>query len=181
MTNAAYEDLLAWKLESRPRDIFSLQHDMPILCDRIVSQIKKCSYLYRDAIDHPFAFEIVELEQDANEILGEREIESKIFDLYDPIPCDGEHYQTILQIYERHFYFGLSSSHCGDYTIELPDVRDLQKTIGATCYKDILNWIKKEFGDYDGVSQFRSWLEEHQLPYLFHDNKILEPGSWGPV
>lgn len=182
MTCADYEDLLAWKLELRSRDVFSLQQVMPLLCDRIVYQIKKCSYLSRgDAIDHPFAFEIIELEQDAFEILGEREIESKIFDLYDPFPCDGEWYDIFLQIYERHFYFGLSSSDCGNYTIELPDVRDLQQTIGATCYKDILNWIKREFDGDDGVARFRSWLEEHQLPYLFHDNKILEPGSWGPV
>ena len=181
MTCEDYEDLLAWKLESRPRDVFSLQHDMPLLGDRIVTQIKECSYLYWHKIDHPFAFEIVELEQDANEILGEREIESKVFDLYDPIPCDGEWYDIFLQIYERHFYFGLSSSDCGKYTIELSDVRDLQKTIGATCYKDILNWIKKEFGEFDGVAQFRSWLDEHQLPYLFHENEVLEPGWWGPV
>ena len=181
MTSAAYEDLLAWKLESRPRDIFSLQHDMQPLYDRIVPQIKKCSYLYRDAIDHPFAFEIVELEQDANEILGEREIESVIFDLYDPIPCIGEHYQTILQIYERHLYFGLSSSECQSYTIELPDVRVFQQTIGATCYKDILKWIKKEFDGDDGVTRFRDWLEEHHFLYIFYENETLELGFWGPV
>ena len=193
MTYEHYEDLLAWKLESRPREAFSLQHDMRPLCDRIISQVKKCIYLdstnrYRDLIVHPFAFEIVELEQDANEILGEREIESVIFDVYeDPYyqfseyTCVEEYYQTILQIYERHLYFGASSSSWDNFTIELSDVRDFQKMIGATCYKDIQKWIKKEFGEFDGVVQFRSWLEEQRLPYLFHEEERLESGWWGPV
>lgn len=183
MTCADYEDLLAWKLESRPRDVFSLQLDMPLLCDRIVSQIKNCSYLYRDAIKHPFAFEIMELEQDANVILGEREIESLIFDLFEEEPFipDGEHFQTILQIYERHLYFALSSSSWGNYTIELSDVRDFQQTIGATCYKDIQEWIMKEFYGEQGCTRFRKWLEEQNLPYQFHDNETLELGYWGPV
>ena len=188
MTHADYEDILAWKLESRPRDVFSLQHDMPLLCDRIVTQIKKCSYLYRDPIDRPFAFEIMELEQDAIEILGEREIESVIFDANeDPdcgLPvyaCVDEYYQTILQIYERHLYFGVSSSSWDKYTIELPDVRVLQQTIGATCYKDIEKWVKKEFYGEQGCTQFLSWLEEQHLPYLLHENEILERDCWGPV
>ena len=183
MTREDYEDLLAWKLELRSRDIFSLQQDMPLLAGRIITQIKRCTYLNRtDVIDYPFTFEIVELEQDAEEILGERELEAVIYDAQEDECSEffhmvGEWFQTILQIYERHLFFGQSCSR-GNYMIEISDVRELQKTVGAASYKDIQKWIEQEFGGEYGVVNFKGWLEGQNLEYIFCDNEAPELGCF---
>ena len=183
MTAEEYEELLAWKLEWRGRDLFDLSYSMPYLAQRIISDVKTCRYCqYHDGnISHPFALEIEELEKDAFEILGERELDSIIYDgredEYSEFFCMvGEWYQTILQIFEKNLIFGVNSSR-GCYMIEVADAIAVQNAMKVTRYKEIERKIREEFGGEFGVATFKGWLEGNGISYEFIDGDCPNNGE----
>lgn len=184
MTVEDYEELLAWKLEWRGRDIFDLHKAMPVLSDSIISEVKSCRYLRHtnEGICHPFALEIDELEKDAYDLLGERELELLVYNAKEDeeswyFCVVGEWLETILQIYERHLVFGLNSSE-GRYMIEVDDAIAVQEALEATCYRDVGKIFEEKFGGEHGVVIFKGWLEGHNIPYVFTDGDCPEIGNF---
>lgn len=169
-----YTTLLTLKMMDRDLRFNELRHIMPEEYEYL-----SCQAEYNDPIfstPGPYAVEMTEVDEDVFNIIGEESVSEEIYrkDYSENTEVSTPKCRhTILNIEEKTLSFFMKDITCDIYFlgdreyIDNVNAIEVENAMGVSNYKGIIERIKTDFGGRDGVREFKKWLEDNSIKFLF--------------
>lgn len=179
LTSEEYISLLSWQMVNRRANFGDLHHTEPELFSVINEKIRwfwhdNAGGICMDADSTPiYAIDLVEVKQDAMTLLGEPSVFANLYNNY----TDVDTTFIDVRIHERklHLHYGFSENGKALDAIyrDIEDVNAIavQQALGVENYNGIIDHLKAEYGNADGIDGFRKFLDEHHIAYTLKENK----------
>ena len=174
LSDEDYQKLLALKMQDRHMTFHELRKEMPELFESVSRQAEN-SYDLFHSLNAPYAIEMTEAEEDVFKIIGEPSTGDEIYNSGWTPAENGEDKcrHTYVNIEEKVLNFFMEDVTWrleGDREyIENVDAIQVEKTLGVTSYKEIIERMKKDFDGPDGVQSFKAWLTENSIGFKYSE------------
>lgn len=174
LSDEEYITLIAWRLQHRSESFNNLYESHPVICYSLNSRFISILGYHEVRIDlnDPFLVFMDEIDEDVFDAVGEEDFVEDVFSYTN----ENKTGHTFLSIKEKVLGFFLEDidnmftlKGKRKYLTEI-DAIAVQKAMEATCYQDLYDKIKAQFGNgMEDFDNFKLFLDECGITYRYNE------------